>query len=37
MKVLVVGANGQIGSQVVDLLKESKDYMPIALVRKKNR
>ena len=37
MKVLVVGANGQIGSQVVDLLKESKDYMPIALVRKKEQ
>ena len=33
----MVGANGQIGSQVVDLLKESKDYTPVALVRKEEQ
>lgn len=33
MKVLVVGANGQIGKMVVGKLKES-EYDPIALVRK---
>lgn len=34
VKVLVVGANGQIGKQVVELLKESKEHTPRALVRK---
>src|SRR5699024_2953275 len=34
VKGLVVGANGQIGKQVVELLKESKEHTPRALVRK---
>jgi uncharacterized protein YbjT (DUF2867 family) len=34
MKVLVVGANGQIGKQLVDLLNESKEYEVRAMLRK---
>jgi uncharacterized protein YbjT (DUF2867 family) len=34
MKVLVVGANGQIGKQLVDLLKESSDHEVRAMLRK---
>lgn len=33
MNVLVIGANGQIGRQVVGLLKESKNHTPRAMVR----
>ncbi|HEY9576571.1 MAG TPA: NmrA family NAD(P)-binding protein, partial [Pseudobacillus sp.] len=33
MKVLVVGANGQIGRRVVELLQESKEHNGRALVR----
>jgi len=35
MKVLVIGANGQIGTQVVDKLLESK-HEPLAMVRKQS-
>jgi uncharacterized protein YbjT (DUF2867 family) len=34
MKVLVVGANGQIGKQLVDLLKESSEHEVRAMLRK---
>lgn len=34
MKVLVVGANGQIGNQLVDLLKESSEHEVRAMLRK---
>lgn len=37
MNVLVVGANGQIGQQLIDLLKESSAYTPIAFVRKEEQ
>ncbi len=37
MKVCVVGANGQIGKQVVQLLKESGEHTPIAMVRKQEQ
>ncbi|MFD1777659.1 SDR family oxidoreductase [Fredinandcohnia salidurans] len=37
MKVCVVGANGQIGKQVVELLKESSEHTPIAMVRKQEQ
>ena len=33
MNVLVIGANGQIGRQVVGLLKESREHHPRAMVR----
>lgn len=33
MKVLVVGANGQIGKQLVTLLHESNEFSVRALVR----
>lgn len=33
MKILIVGANGQIGKHLVDLLKESKEHTPKAMVR----
>ncbi|MRX73045.1 NAD(P)H-binding protein [Bacillus lacus] len=33
MKVLIVGANGQIGKHLAALLKESQGYSPIAMVR----
>ncbi|MEI3612321.1 SDR family oxidoreductase [Pseudogracilibacillus sp. SO30301A] len=36
MNVLVVGANGQIGKQLIDLLKES-DHTPVAMVRKEEQ
>ena len=34
MKVLVIGANGQIGRQVVNKLKKNSTHKPIAMVRK---
>ena len=34
MKVLVVGANGQIGQKVVKLIQESEEHSPVAMVRK---
>lgn len=37
MNVLVVGANGQIGRHLVELLNESPDYTPIAFVRKEDQ
>lgn len=37
MKVCVVGANGQIGKQVVELLKESGEHTPLAMVRKQEQ
>ncbi|MEH7386963.1 SDR family oxidoreductase [Bacillus sp. JJ1521] len=37
MKVCVVGANGQIGKHVVELLKESSEHTPIAMVRKQEQ
>lgn len=37
MKVLVVGANGQIGKQVVSLLQESGEYSVRALVRNEDQ
>lgn len=33
-KVLVVGANGNTGKIIIDLLKKSETYQPIAMVRK---
>lgn len=35
--VLVAGANGTTGRIIIDLLKKSKDYSPIAMVRKQNQ
>lgn len=37
MKVLVVGANGQIGRRVVELLQESKEHNVRVLVRKQEQ
>ncbi|WP_010192621.1 SDR family oxidoreductase [Bacillus sp. m3-13] len=37
MKVTVVGANGQIGKQLVHFLKEEEGYTPIAMVRKEEQ
>ncbi|PWA07931.1 NAD(P)-dependent oxidoreductase [Pueribacillus theae] len=37
MKVLVIGANGQIGQQLVDLLQESNVHTVRAMVRKKEQ
>ncbi|MEH7383738.1 SDR family oxidoreductase [Bacillus sp. JJ1533] len=37
MKVCVVGANGQIGKQVVQLLKEGGEHTPLAMVRKQEQ
>jgi uncharacterized protein YbjT (DUF2867 family) len=37
MKVTVVGANGQIGKQLVHFLKEENGYTPIAMVRKEEQ
>ncbi|MFY4776668.1 SDR family oxidoreductase [Metabacillus sp. RGM 3146] len=37
MKVLVAGANGQIGKQLVDKLKNSGEHTPVALVRKQEQ
>ncbi|MCM3616502.1 SDR family oxidoreductase [Sutcliffiella horikoshii] len=37
MKVTVVGANGQIGKQLVHFLKEKDGYTPIAMVRKEEQ
>jgi len=35
--VLVAGANGTTGRIIIDLLKESKNYQPIAMVRKQEQ
>ena len=37
MRVCVVGANGQIGKQVINLLKESGEHTPLAMVRKQEQ
>lgn len=37
MNVLVVGANGKIGEQLIDLLKENSAYTPVAMVRKEEQ
>lgn len=37
MNVLIVGANGQIGKQVVDLLNENGRHMPVAMIRKEEQ
>ncbi|MHA7136509.1 SDR family oxidoreductase [Rossellomorea arthrocnemi] len=37
MNVAVVGANGQIGKQVIGLLKESSEHTPKAIVRKEEQ
>ena len=37
MKVLVVGANGQIGRHLINLLKESKEHTVRAMVRKEEQ
>jgi uncharacterized protein YbjT (DUF2867 family) len=37
MKVLVVGANGQIGRHLINLLKDSEEHTPIAMVRKQEQ
>lgn len=37
MKVLVVGANGQIGRHIMKLIKDNSDYMGIAMVRSKEQ
>ncbi|WP_455663002.1 SDR family oxidoreductase [Pradoshia sp.] len=34
MKVLVVGANGQIGQKIVKHIQESEEHSPVAMVRK---
>jgi len=36
-KILVAGANGTTGRMIIDLLKESADYDPIAMVRKQEQ
>ncbi len=35
--VLVAGANGTTGRQIINLLKDSSDYQPIAMVRKQDQ
>lgn len=37
MKVAVVGANGQIGKHLINLLHNSKDFTPRAIVRKEEQ
>lgn len=37
MRVLVVGANGQIGSKLVSMLQEDDRYTPVAMVRKEEQ
>lgn len=37
MRILVVGANGQIGSKLVKMLKEDDRYTPVAMVRKEEQ
>ncbi|MFE7061372.1 SDR family oxidoreductase [Sutcliffiella sp. NPDC057660] len=37
MRVLVVGANGQIGSKLVRMLQEDDRYTPVAMVRKEEQ
>jgi len=34
MKILVVGANGQVGKLLVDLLSAKEEYEPVAMIRK---
>lgn len=36
-KVLVAGATGTTGKKVVQLLKDSKNYQPVAMIRKENQ
>lgn len=36
-KILVAGAHGTTGKQIVSILKESNEYEPIAMVRKKEQ
>ena len=36
MRVLVVGANGQIGKQIIELLNDS-EHTPLAMVRKEEQ
>ncbi|WP_326493547.1 NAD(P)H-binding protein [Salinimicrobium sp. TH3] len=35
--VLVAGANGTTGRIIIDLLKKSNNYNPVAMVRKKEQ
>ena len=37
MKVLVIGANGQIGRHLVKLLADSKSHTPIAMIRRQQQ
>lgn len=37
MKVFVVGANGQIGKHLVDLLNESREHRVRAMIRKEEQ
>ena len=37
MKVFVVGANGQIGKHLVDLLKDSPEHSVRAMIRKEEQ
>lgn len=37
MNVLVIGANGQIGKQIIELAKEEKDIAVTAMVRKQEQ
>lgn len=37
MKVFIIGANGQIGKQLVGLLKAAEGYAPVAMVRKEEQ
>jgi uncharacterized protein YbjT (DUF2867 family) len=36
-KVLVAGANGKTGREIVSILKDKNDYEPVAMVRKENQ
>ncbi|MBU9722567.1 MULTISPECIES: SDR family oxidoreductase [Bacillaceae] len=37
MKILVIGANGQIGKHLINLLQESTDHTGVAMVRKEEQ
>ncbi|GGF40891.1 SDR family oxidoreductase [Echinicola rosea] len=37
MKVLVIGANGQIGHLIVESLQKADDFIPVAMVRKEEQ
>lgn len=37
MKVLVVGANGQVGRHLVKMLSDSLEYTPIAMIRRQDQ